>query len=323
MKKIYFVSESFNKNSNQGIYRAMGYLKDFLEEELDVKEIIVPSSKSYFFYLYYHTIYLLIKTFFIKEKIIFSSPEVAFPVLIKRNSLCIIHDLIPLTGKERKRIFKEYFKILLNISIKSNNIICVSNFTRNKLIKMFPNIKNKTKTIYWGIDKTQFFKKKINKNKKIIGYLGGLGKRKKVNILIKIANYFPNYKFLIAGKGPELEKLIVLNKKNKNANINFIGFIPNKKINDFYNSLTLFVFPSEEEGFGFPPLEAYYSGTKVLCAKNSSLKEIGKNKFYFFKTNNELDLIKQIKVIVGKKNKKTDKQFEWKDTQQKYLEVLK
>jgi glycosyltransferase involved in cell wall biosynthesis len=41
-----------------------------------------------------------------------------------------------------------------------------------------------------------------------------------------------------------------------------------------YNLATLFVFPSQYEGFGLPPLEAMACGTPVIAAKTSSVPEV-------------------------------------------------
>ena len=42
----------------------------------------------------------------------------------------------------------------------------------------------------------------------------------------------------------------------------------------FYAAATLFVYPSAEEGFGLPPLEAMACGTPVICSNASSLPEV-------------------------------------------------
>jgi glycosyltransferase involved in cell wall biosynthesis len=41
-----------------------------------------------------------------------------------------------------------------------------------------------------------------------------------------------------------------------------------------YNAASLFAFPSLDEGFGLPPLEAMACGTPVVAANNSSIPEV-------------------------------------------------
>ena len=42
----------------------------------------------------------------------------------------------------------------------------------------------------------------------------------------------------------------------------------------WYNSATAFVYPSEYEGFGLPPLEAMACGTPVIAADRAALPEV-------------------------------------------------
>ena len=46
--------------------------------------------------------------------------------------------------------------------------------------------------------------------------------------------------------------------------IEFLGFVPDEEINDFYNSLDLFVFPTSLEGYGMPIVEAMGAGKPVI-----------------------------------------------------------
>ncbi|MFH1084173.1 MAG: glycosyltransferase family 1 protein, partial [Chloroflexota bacterium] len=52
------------------------------------------------------------------------------------------------------------------------------------------------------------------------------------------------------------------------------GFVPQAELALWYNSATLFVYPSLYEGFGLPPLEAMACGTPVIVARTSSLPEV-------------------------------------------------
>jgi glycosyltransferase involved in cell wall biosynthesis len=53
------------------------------------------------------------------------------------------------------------------------------------------------------------------------------------------------------------------------------GFIRREELLDLYRRATLLVYPSAYEGFGLPVVEAMAAGCPVLCARNSSLVEIG------------------------------------------------
>lgn len=53
------------------------------------------------------------------------------------------------------------------------------------------------------------------------------------------------------------------------------GFVRREELDDLYRRATLMVYPSAYEGFGLPVAEAMAHGCPVLCARNSSLVEIG------------------------------------------------
>jgi glycosyltransferase involved in cell wall biosynthesis len=53
------------------------------------------------------------------------------------------------------------------------------------------------------------------------------------------------------------------------------GFVRREELFDLYRRATLLVYPSAYEGFGLPVVEAMAHGCPVLCARNSSLIEVG------------------------------------------------
>jgi glycosyltransferase involved in cell wall biosynthesis len=56
--------------------------------------------------------------------------------------------------------------------------------------------------------------------------------------------------------------------------VQVIGFVPDREIPLWYNAARLFVYLSEYEGFGLPPLEALACGTPVVASNRSSLPEV-------------------------------------------------
>ena len=55
--------------------------------------------------------------------------------------------------------------------------------------------------------------------------------------------------------------------------IHYLGYVPQKALPHLYAGARLFVYPSFEEGFGFPPLEAMACGTPTIASATSSLSE--------------------------------------------------
>jgi glycosyltransferase involved in cell wall biosynthesis len=61
---------------------------------------------------------------------------------------------------------------------------------------------------------------------------------------------------------------------NLTETVRFPGYVPQERLPLWYNSATLFVYPSHFEGFGLPVLEAMACGTPVITSTESSLPEV-------------------------------------------------
>jgi glycosyltransferase involved in cell wall biosynthesis len=63
-------------------------------------------------------------------------------------------------------------------------------------------------------------------------------------------------------------------KLNLKDRVRFIGPVKEDDLPALYGDATVFVFPSEYEGFGLPVLEAMACGAPVVCGNRSSLPEV-------------------------------------------------
>jgi len=71
---------------------------------------------------------------------------------------------------------------------------------------------------------------------------------------------------------PEVRQAVI--KSRVEHVVRFMGFVPFDALRCFYLSAAAFVFPSQHEGFGLPPLEAMACGTPVVTSNVSSLPEV-------------------------------------------------
>lgn len=117
----------------------------------------------------------------------------------------------------------------------------------------------------------------INENDIVIGHVGRFSTVKNHKFLIEIFNEFQtnkeNTKLLLVGDGPlrnEIEKQIIdLNIKDK------VILVGNKKnVEDYYNVMDLFVFPSFYEGLGMVLIEAQINGINCVASKDVVPSEV-------------------------------------------------
>ncbi len=255
MKTIYIVCESFDKNQGQGVFKFAHYLYEGLKKYTNVKKIEIDKASNRFQYVYNVTKGVLNKC---KDKngiYLFMCPEYDWAKKYLKNSYVVVEDMLAITySGERDWKFVQFWKMCWNRA-KKQKLISISEATKKEIIdniyeKEFKENEelyyipdymwNSIKNIYLGVDKKQFKPLKTKKNKIFtVGYVGGFGKRKNVEMILKVAELLPDIQFKIAGKGGNIKYLESIAPRN----VEFLGYVDEKDLCKFYNSLDLFLFP--------------------------------------------------------------------------------
>lgn len=114
--------------------------------------------------------------------------------------------------------------------------------------------------------------------------LGTLEPRKNLEMLIRAFGNFCDreasgrVQLVLAGaRGWKYERIFramsEVNRRHPFA-VQYIGYVPHRDKWALMRHAECFVFPSQYEGFGLPPLEAMSAGTPVICSDTSSLPEV-------------------------------------------------
>lgn len=75
----------------------------------------------------------------------------------------------------------------------------------------------------------------------------------------------PDWLYLVAGSGPDQERLQSIAKREGVADrVRFLGYVPDSELPDLYRSADVFALPSTGEGFGIVYLEAMACGTTAI-----------------------------------------------------------
>jgi len=110
----------------------------------------------------------------------------------------------------------------------------------------------------------------------------------------------------------------------------FPGYIPDEDIPLLYNAAEMFVFPSLEEGFGFPVLEAFACETPLVCSNAASLPEIAGNGALLTDARNTDKLAQSVMEMIRnpdlrknlvRKGKKRAGEFTWERCGKETIEV--
>jgi len=201
----------------------------------------------------------------------------------KKPRVASIHDVIPLLQNTKTlatlkdRLGNAWYKFCFKKVKYANAVTLLTETARQEAIELTDIPEEKLFVSSVGVDENTFFPLKNKKHEGFkIGYLGGcdLVSRKNVGLLVKgfvqLREKYPDAELHLAGPGSKPETF----KGFDLSGFVFHGFVPDDKINEYYNSLDVFVFPSLGEGFGLPPVEAMSAGTPVVACNSTTMPEI-------------------------------------------------
>jgi glycosyltransferase involved in cell wall biosynthesis len=207
------------------------------------------------------------------------SPANTGPLLI-RNQALTIHDLSPLEHPEWFRAgFAAWYHLFLPILAKQvKKIFTPSEYVKQKVIKRFGN-RNVTVTPN-GVDRSIFHpdakQNRLDLPACYILFVGTLEPRKNLNLLLRawseIKDDFNDTWLVIVGVSGSVFRTIQLSQDVER--VHFAGYVDDKTLAGLYACATLFILPSQEEGFGLPALEAMASGTPVIVSDGGALPEV-------------------------------------------------
>ncbi len=123
-------------------------------------------------------------------------------------------------------------------------------------------------------------------NTDYILHVGTLEKRKNIPALIRAFKMvkqsgFPNLKLVLVGKASnkvtfdDSEAIIdTINQEQLSRDVVLTGYLNDDEVQAIYQKAKLYVFPSINEGFGIPVLEAFKYKVPVVIANNTCLPEV-------------------------------------------------
>ncbi len=88
--------------------------------------------------------------------------------------------------------------------------------------------------------------------------------------------------------------------KNKEL-FEFHGYVDDQELNELYKRAYCFVYPTLNEGFGYPPLEAMHAGTPVLASAFSSVSEVCADAVIYFNPFSILEIQNRLLMILNEK----------------------
>jgi glycosyltransferase involved in cell wall biosynthesis len=252
---------------------------------------------------------------------IYFTPHALTPVLSNfrrlKRVICI-HDLIPVLFPEYCHDWSIRFYSELRLQLPdADGIICVSEATRDDLLRWLPALSSKPIAVIphaadacfsceTNSDESFILSEFSLSRHLYILSVGTLEPRKNLGTLLVA---YSKLAFRLGEAAPRLVLCgptgwgdLALMEKIKNLQLEgkivFTGFVSNQCLATLYRNATCFVFPSVCEGFGLPVLEAITSGTPVLSSNHSAMVEVLGDAALFFNPFNSNQLSIQLERII-------------------------
>jgi glycosyltransferase involved in cell wall biosynthesis len=197
------------------------------------------------------------------------------PDLPLRAAVSTFHDLFVLTSEYSTPEFRERFAgQARQAAAGSAAIVAVSEFTKSQVISLLGVPADRVHVVHHGIRKLAY--PPIAREKMILN-VGAIQTRKNLLRLVEaFETVDPSYRLVLAGSqgfgAPEI--LARIEKSLARERISVLGYVSNADLAAWYARATVFAFPSLDEGFGMPVLEAMAAGTPVVASNSSALPEV-------------------------------------------------
>ncbi len=192
------------------------------------------------------------------------------------KSVTTFHDLFVLTGEYSSSDFRFRFADQARHAAESSQlIIAVSQFTADQVSTLLGVHPSRLRVIHHGIHLPRA-SEPVTRERMIL-HVGPLQKRKNISRLVKAFESTPaDWRLVLAGSAGygAQEILRDIERSPACARIQVTGYLAAETLDQLYARASIFAFPSLDEGFGMPVLEAMAHGVPVITSNRSALPEV-------------------------------------------------
>lgn len=207
-----------------------------------------------------------------------------------RRAVTTFHDLFVMTGKYSAPDFQQKFTALArDAAARSDLIIAISEFTASEVSQRLGVGRDRIRVVPHGVDTPAVFgaahaqrfrRERGWGDRAVFLHVGAVQERKNIVRLVEAFEQLPGQPLLVLAGGAgfgadEIEQRI--GRSPARERIAWLGYVDAATQAALYGSATALAFPSLEEGFGLPVLEAMAAGLPVLTSTRSALPEVAGN----------------------------------------------
>ena len=187
-----------------------------------------------------------------------------------RRTVTTFHDLFVLTSEYSTAEFRARFtELARDAAQRSDLIVAVSQFTADQVQHLLNVEPARLRVVHHGVNSPRSIPAE---REPFVLHVGAIQTRKNTGRLIEAFQTMPApWRLMLAGsKGFGAEEML----RDAGARVDAIGYVTDAQLEDLYRRASIFAFPSLDEGFGIPVLEAMAHGVPVIASNTSALPEV-------------------------------------------------
>ena len=197
------------------------------------------------------------------------------PEMPMKRAVATFHDLFMMTAEYSTPEFRERFTAQARDAAgRADAVIAVSEFTRSQVVSLLGVPASKVHVVHHGIRELRL---PHCERQPVILTVGAIQKRKNVARLVEAFERLDgDWRLVLAGSQGygAAEILARIEASPARARIEVTGYLTPDELAAWYATASVFAFPSLDEGFGMPVLEAMAAGVPVVTSDRSALPEV-------------------------------------------------
>ena len=230
-----------------------------------------------------------------------------------QKEVVTVFDVFPITGREYSTPdFQRKFSALLREAVaRASRVITLSESTARDLTEHVAAPREKIRVIPGGVDlpatllnaeeRLEERERWVGKGNEMVLSVGVLQTRKNTLNAVRAVSSLPaNYRLVLAGGNGYGSEAIhdFIRGERLQSRVATPGYVSEHRLPRLYQAASVFLFPSFEEGFGLPILEAMAYGVPVVASNTSCLPEVGGDVAIYADPHNPDEIAAQVRRAV-------------------------